>query len=159
MPDPSAETTALRGTGRRYGRVAAYVLAYALAALPGAFAALQGRLAATRETVRKVNAESAVQVSQLQEWAKATRADLDAVSRTCEARTDRLREEVQRGQTALMNAVLELARQRRPRVTVIQAGLQSATKTSKPAKRAPPRKLPALVPPPSSLEQVEAKVK
>jgi hypothetical protein len=154
MPEPTQDQTEQRA-GRRWGRLVAYLLAYSLAALPGAFAALQGRHSATRETVRKVNSESAVQVSQLQEWAKATRTDLDAVSRSCEARTDKLREEVQRGQTALMNAILELARQRRPRV----ADLQSATKTSKPAKRVPPRKLPTLVPPPASLEQVEAKVK
>lgn len=156
MPDPSEETAPERA-GRRYGRVAAYVLAYALAALPGAFAAVQGRQAASRETVRKVNAESAGQVTQLQEWARASRADLDAVARACEARTEKLRDEVARGQAELTKAILQLATARRVITPSMRERLEAPVKRLPPAAKPAARRLPKLEPPPASLEQVEAK--
>lgn len=156
MPDPSEETAPERA-GRRYGRVAAYVLAYALAALPGAFAAVQGRQAASRETVRKVNAESAGQVGQLQEWARASRADLDAVARACEARTEKLRDEVARGQAELTKAILQLATARRVITPAMRERLEAPVKRLPPAAKPAARRLPRLEPPERSLERVEAK--
>jgi len=156
MPDPSEEIAPERA-GRRYGRVAAYVLAYALAALPGAFAAVQGRQAASRETVRKVNAESAGQVTQLQEWARASRADLDAVARACEARTEKLRDEVARGQAELTKAILQLATARRVITPAMRERLEAPVRRLPPAAKPAARRLPKLEPPPASLEQVEAK--
>jgi hypothetical protein len=157
MADESEENTPEKVIGRRWGRLLAYALAYALAALPGAVAAIQGQYAASRDTVAKVNLDKSRDVAQLQEWVKSTRTDLDALSKACEARTDRLREEVQRGQAELTRAILQLASTRRvlPETreqlqTPIRPVLPSAPKTTL-------RRLPALEPPASTLEQVEAK--
>lgn len=152
------EDTTVQEPSRRYGRLLAYTLAYALAALPGVFAAVQGRYAASRETVSKVNAEKGREVSQLQEWAKASRADLDAVAKSCEARTDKLREEVQRWQAETTRALLELANARRFRASTRAALEREPVVKSLPPARPALRKLPKFAPPSTSLEQTERRI-
>lgn len=142
----------------RRGRALAYLLAYVLASLPGAYAAVRGSDAASRGTVERVNAEKSRDVLALQAWARASREDLDRVARAAEERTERLRGELRSVREELSRAILELALRRRVREETRER-LEEPPRVVLPAPPPRParRSLPKLRAPAGSLEQLEAK--
>lgn len=152
----------------RRKRVLGQVIAGVLVALPGAYATVQSRYQARRETVEAVNMEKGDEIARLQVWVRANQASLGDLRVEIAA----LRREAEETKREFTRLLLRVARDRRVlRGVSVPEGDREATPAAvqrrveeliKPPpspepRRKKPRSLPVLRAPSRSLEQVEKK--